>query len=95
MRWASLPSRNATADGAVSRICYLTATIAYLVALPWWHQILLPQYAVAPAPIAWMMPLLYFAILPLAFALLPLVSRVSYATDAYRWARYGSRWREM
>ena len=86
--------RNSGDPSATSRVLYLIGTLAYLIALPWLHQHLIPHYHAAPMPIAWLIPILYLTAIPFALPLMPLISRASYARDAWRIASRGRRYQD-
>ena len=84
-----IAARTAGQPGVATRICYLAAALAYLIALPWWHAVLWPHYAAAPPPLGWGIPFVYLLIAPLLLCLAPVFSRLSYGLAAYEFARRG------
>lgn len=84
---AIVAGRNASAPETSIRVCYLAGVISYYIALPWIHDSFVPHWQATPDPIAWLLPVIYLAFLPLLLPLAPLLSRASYAFDAYRWLR--------
>ena len=75
---------NAGYGAPLHRLCYGAALMAYIVGLPWLTAELSAHYQVAPAPLAWLLPLLYLGVLPLELLLMPLLA---HRRSAAHWLR--------
>lgn len=82
---------NAGDAAILNRLGYMAAALCYIIGIPYVAAAVLPHYAAAPPPLAWMLPPLYLAVIPLSLLILPFVLRPVVRQYGWRWYQWGRR----